>query len=151
MCLGCVCVNIYAQLKGVCMPTALCECASVCLHVEGRECVCRGKSVHMCECASPVGVAWVLWGSVAVVCTCGCVCVRYVLKGDRMLGGVRVHSPPLTSILPLKLSPLWGGSGGPSPLPKCYRFHPRTRTEGFSAQSVLKLLTVPPLCFISSK
>lgn len=29
----CVYVNIYAQLKGVCMPTSMFKCLSVCLYV----------------------------------------------------------------------------------------------------------------------
>lgn len=33
------------------------------------------------------------------------------------------------------------------PLCKCYRFYPRTGTEGFPAQSVLKLLYIPPSLF----
>lgn len=138
---------MHSSRESVCLQL----CASV------RVCVCmwKGVSVYVAgslfTCVNAPLLSESHGSSGGLWLSCARVCVRYVLKGDRMLGGVRVHSPPLTSILPLKLSPLWGGSGGPSPLPKCYRFHPRTRTEGFSAQSVLKLLTVPPLCFISSK
>ena len=55
--------------------------------------------------------------------------------------------PPLSSapFPPNLFSPgRWRGMSPPLPLCKCYRFYPRTRTEGFPAQSVLKLLYIPP-------